>query len=116
MATIATFFSEFIVVLLDDSKATRRIRPVTDYRDFEEPGDELNDWEYPDEEDDEPSETRPCPHCSAEIYEDAELCPVCGQFIVSGGSNPWLGRSAWWILLGLLGVGAVLWVLLAGRL
>ncbi len=88
---------------------------MTDDYPFEEPDDELNDWEYPDEdEDDRESETRPCPNCGADIYEDSEQCPVCGQYIVSGGRNIWAGRSAWWVLLGLLGSGAVLWVLLAG--
>lgn len=90
---------------------------MTEYRDFEEPDDELNDWEYPDEDDmDEESETLPCPNCGTDVYEDAEQCPVCGQYIMSGGGNLWEGRSAWWVLLGLLGVGAVLWVLLAGVL
>lgn len=90
---------------------------MTDYRAFEEPGDELNDWEYPDEEDDdEVSETRPCPNCGADVYEDAEQCPVCGQYITADARNLWAGRSAWWVLLGLLGLGAVLWVLLTGGL
>ncbi len=87
---------------------------MTDYRDFEPPGDELNDWEYPDEDEDDQSETYPCPDCGADVYEDAEQCPVCGQYIIPGGRNLWAGRSAWWVLLGLLGVGAVLWVLLIG--
>ncbi len=88
---------------------------MTDYRAFEQPDDELNDWEYPDEdENDELSETCPCPNCGAEIYEDTDQCPVCGQYITPGGQNLWANRSAWWVLLGLLGIGAVLWVLLAG--
>ncbi len=88
---------------------------MTDYRAFEQPDDELNDWEYPDEDDhDDLSETCPCPNCGADVYEDAEQCPVCGQYITPGGRNLWSGRSSWWVLLGLLGVGAVLWVLLIG--
>ncbi len=90
---------------------------MTDYRAFEEPDEELNDWEYPDEDDeDTQSDTRPCPNCGADVYEDAEQCPVCGQYITSGSRSLWARRSAWWILLGLLGMGAVLWVLLAGGL
>lgn len=91
---------------------------MTDYRDFEEPGDELNDWEYPDEdESDGESETNPCPHCGADIYEDAVRCPICGQYVTPGArKNLWASRSAWWVLLGLLGTGAVLWVLLTGGL
>jgi hypothetical protein len=89
---------------------------VTDYSAFEQPDDELNDWEYPDEgeEDNGVSETCPCSECGAEVYEDTVRCPVCGQFISPGARNLWSGRSAWWVLLGLLGIGAVLWVLLVG--
>ena len=88
---------------------------MTDYRAFEHPDDELNDWEYPDEDEmDGLSDTYPCPNCDAEVYEDAVQCPACGQYITPGSGNFWAGRSAWWVLLGLLGVGAVLWVLLAG--
>ena len=90
---------------------------MTDHRAFEEPDDELNDWEYPDEDDgDDLSETRPCRYCGADVYEDAEQCPVCGQYLPADARNLWTGRSAWWILLGLLGMGALLWVLLAGAL
>ncbi len=82
---------------------------------FEQPGDELEDHEYPDEYDDDgDSETYPCPECGAEVYEDAEMCPSCGQFITPGARRQWTGRSTWWLLLGLLGIGAVLWVLVFG--
>ncbi len=88
---------------------------MTDYRAFEQPDEELNDWEYPDEDEmDDESETVPCPHCGADVYEDAVECPVCGQYITPGSRDLWVGRSAWWVLLGLLGIGAVLWVLLTG--
>lgn len=90
---------------------------MTDNRAFEEPDDQLHDWEYPEEDEgDEVSETIPCPNCGADVYEDAEQCPVCGEFILPGAGRLWAGRSAWWVLLGLLGTGAVLWVLLTGGL
>lgn len=90
---------------------------MTDYQAFESPDDELNDWEYPDEDnqDDEP-ETIPCPNCGVDVYEDAVQCPVCGEYITPEVGHLWAGRSAWWVLLGLLGVGAVVWVLLLGGL
>jgi hypothetical protein len=71
---------------------------------FEEPGDELEETEYPEsaEYDDDQTETAPCPNCGAEIYEDAVACPVCGTYVTTG-SSIWTGRPAWWILLGLLG-------------
>jgi hypothetical protein len=84
--------------------------------DFEKLGDELRDDEYPDADsdeadwDDESSETVSCAQCGAEIYEDAFQCPACGAH-VSGdsGANPvWTGRPGWWIVLGLLGILAVI--------
>lgn len=91
---------------------------MTDYQTFDSSDDELNDWEYPDEDDydDDESDTIPCPNCGADVYEDAVQCPVCGQYVTSDSTNLWAGRSAWWILLALLGVGAVIWVLLLGGL
>jgi len=83
---------------------------------FEEPGDELRDEEYPDADsdhddpDDGLSETVSCPQCGAEIYEDAVQCPVCGGYVTEGvGENRvWSGRPGWWIVLGLLGSVAVI--------
>ena len=79
---------------------------------FEEAGDELRDDEYPDEDqlDDDATETLACPHCGAEVYEDAEYCPVCDNYITPDAN----ARSAWplwWILLGLAGVVAAAMVL-----
>ena len=70
---------------------------------FERPGDELEDDEYPDEDDleDEFSETLPCPQCGTEIYEDAVRCPMCGTY-VTFERRPWSGRPPWWMILGLL--------------
>lgn len=87
--------------------------------DFDEPSDELQDWEYPDEPDDDEydddsSETVPCPTCGSDVYEDADRCPVCGEYITAR-ANPWQGRSLAWILLAALGVGATILALtLAG--
>jgi len=39
-----------------------------------------------------------------------DRCPYCGQDVVPA-TNPWLGRPLWWIVLGLLGTAAVIWVL-----
>jgi len=79
---------------------------------FEQPDDELRDDEYPDEDesDDEATATVACPHCGAQVYEDAEYCPVCDSYITPGG-NAISGRPLWWILLGLAGIIATLVVL-----
>ncbi|QDU39295.1 hypothetical protein Mal4_36340 [Maioricimonas rarisocia] len=70
-----------------------------------------DDWDdIPDDDDDE-SITLPCPACGADVYEDADVCPVCGEFIIRS-SRVWDGQPAWWIGLGLLGIAAVVLVLL----
>ena len=82
---------------------------------FEETGDELRDSEFSDDDpcddcddsDDELTETAPCPRCGAEMYEDAVQCPACGSY-VTHTTNVWSGRPAWWIVLGLLGILAVI--------
>lgn len=86
---------------------------MDDDLEFDRPGHELGDDEYPeypDEEDldDETSETLPCPECGAEVYEDAPRCPACGAYITPG-SRSRSGPHAWWIVLGL--VAAILAVL-----
>lgn len=79
----------------------------------EEDDKPLEDYEYPDEFDDGDDYTRPCPHCGAEIYDDADYCPVCNQYILST-TSPWHGRSATWLILGLVGaIAAVMMLLLA---
>ncbi|MBN2473078.1 MAG: zinc-ribbon domain-containing protein [Pirellulales bacterium] len=82
---------------------------------FEPSDDGLRDSEFPDDEfDDEISETVPCPQCGADVYEDAVQCPACGTYITHE-ANVWSGRPAWWIVLGLLGILAVI-LTLAGAL
>jgi len=71
-----------------------------------------NDYdEYRDDDldqyDDDFSETLPCPNCGKEIYEDAERCPYCGEYVVFTNSQ-WVGRPLWWILLGILGILATI--------
>ena len=72
---------------------------------FEEPGDELLDDEFPEEDefDDDLSDTVPCSQCGAEVYEDAVRCPTCGTYITHD-ANHWSGRPWWWIILALLGI------------
>ncbi|HEX8202018.1 MAG TPA: zinc-ribbon domain-containing protein [Isosphaeraceae bacterium] len=70
-----------------------------------------DDWTLEDDSDS--SDVVPCPECGAEVYEDAEQCPACGQYIILS-TSPWRGRPLWWILLGLAGFAAVLWLSLPG--
>ena len=69
------------------------------------------DGEEFDEEDDETLVVS-CPKCGADVYEDAEQCPVCGDYIVYE-TRVWSGKPLWWILLGLIGIVAVV-VILSG--
>lgn len=71
-----------------------------------------DDWDVDDdlgEIEDGDSITITCPSCGADLYEDADRCPACGDY-VTYSTNPWTGKPTWWILLGLAGIGAVLWV------
>jgi predicted RNA-binding Zn-ribbon protein involved in translation (DUF1610 family) len=73
-------------------------------RDVDDDDDEWDD--DPDDDD----ETMPCPHCGEAVFDDAERCPECGQYLSredAPRSKPWwvvlgvvacLGMMAWWIL------------------
>ncbi len=71
------------------------------------------EWDDAYDDDDGESYVVPCPNCGTEVYEDAEQCPSCGEYIVPGGANPLTGWSPWWVLLGFLGVVATI-IALAG--
>lgn len=66
--------------------------------------DDFDDW--PEDADDE-TQVVTCPACGAEVYEDAEQCPVCGEWITSS-THPFAGRGLWFIGLGLLGILATI--------
>ncbi|MDZ7618994.1 MAG: zinc ribbon domain-containing protein [Patescibacteria group bacterium] len=99
---------------------------MSDYLQFESPDDELRDNELPDNElsdeelrdedypDHEDSDTATCPHCGAEVYEDAVQCPVCGNYITFS-SGPLTGWPTGLLLLGLAGLVAAI-LALAGLL
>lgn len=57
------------------------------------------------------AEMIPCPSCGSAGCEDAEHCPVCGDNTVRS-THAWHGRPWWWVLLGLAGVTAVLWLMM----
>ncbi len=75
--------------------------------DFDDLSRPLRDEEYPDEDTmDEHSFEQQCPECGQWIYDDVDVCPHCGMFIVAD-TRPLAGRPLWWLLLGLLGIVAV---------
>jgi hypothetical protein len=67
-----------------------------------------DDVDYYD--DDGVGEVVACPSCGVEVYEDAEQCPSCGDYIVHTAvvGHAWKDRPLWWIALGLLGIVAVI--------
>lgn len=66
-----------------------------------------------DEWDDDETETIRCSNCGEDVYEDAVVCPSCNEY-VSHRSSVFTGRPIWFILLGLAGVIAVVWMLTTG--
>jgi predicted nucleic acid-binding Zn ribbon protein len=73
------------------------------YESDEDLDDEYADVNY----DDEDNVTINCPYCAAEIYEDAEQCPHCGQYI-SDEDAPREGKPAWLIVVILLCIAMML--------
>lgn len=76
--------------------------------------DELEDWEYPDpdEVDESESDTVACTACGAEIFEDAVRCPDCGHYLSAPRHTAWEGRPVWFVVLAVLGIAAVIYVLI----
>lgn len=66
-----------------------------------------NDWT---DDSDAESDTVECPSCGRDVYEDAFACPHCDEYITHGASA-WNGKPAWWAILGLLGIIAVIFAL-----
>jgi len=55
--------------------------------DEDEDDDDLHDPDPSDMDDEDDADgdaevdTHPCPHCGADVYEESQQCPVCGQYI-----------------------------------
>jgi predicted RNA-binding Zn-ribbon protein involved in translation (DUF1610 family) len=66
---------------------------------WQDDDDELNEAEDPDESDQDSGEesgTLPCPNCGEDVWEEAERCPHCGEYITPGiGSD----RKPWWVIV-----------------
>lgn len=87
----------------------RRVAVEDDWEDDDpDDGDGESDWQPDDLDED---VTLPCPHCEAPIYEGAEQCPNCGQYISEEDAPP--TRKPWWLIIGfVLGLSvACLWAL-----
>ena len=64
--------------------------------------DDLEDVEWPEPEEtgelDSESDLMPCPFCRKSVYDDAEQCPHCGNYMFS--DEPESYRKPWWLLVG----------------
>ena len=69
--------------------------------------DEDSDWEVDQVNDGD--DTIPCPHCRKEIYDGAEQCPYCGQYI-SAEDSPLEARPLWIVIAAVLCLAlAIFW-------
>jgi hypothetical protein len=88
------------------------LRPFDDDFDHEVfDDDDVDDDDLDDESlDDDTFDTVPCPACGSDVFEDAERCPICGEYITRE-TSAWSGRPWWWIVLGAVGVVALVYSL-----
>jgi predicted nucleic acid-binding Zn ribbon protein len=64
-----------------------------------------------DDDGDDASETCPCPYCRAPVYEDAERCPRCGNYLSSEEQPE--RQPRWFVVAALLCLAVALsWVFL----
>ena len=77
--------------------------------DFED-DDIDDDWEAPEPDDDE-LELLPCPACGKLIYEEADACPYCGEY-VTHSTSAFAGKPIWYVALAIIGVVAVIAMIL----
>ena len=73
----------------------------------------MHDEDWSDGEDDS-TPVISCPNCRADVYEEADVCPACGEFLLDA-SRPLEKKPFWYVVLGLFGVLAVV-VLFSGLL
>lgn len=74
----------------------------------------LADWEDPDGEGEDALDetpTRECPKCGCDVYDDAEQCPLCGEYFTREQLGPsafpvWVRATA---LVVLAALAAALW-------
>ena len=52
------------------------------------------DEDYENDWDDDQTYTVACPNCGHDVYEDAEKCPHCGEYIVAT-AGPFASKPVW---------------------
>lgn len=72
--------------------------------------DDVDSDDYADDSD-ESAETVACSSCGRDVYEEATMCPYCGEFL-SASTSAWDDRPSWWSTIGFVGIIAVILALL----
>ena len=70
--------------------------------------DDDQEWqaEFEEFQDDHP-EVLPCPSCGAEVYEETQRCPHCGEWIMPLATSA-RRKSRWWIIAAVLALIAIM--------
>ena len=94
--------------------------PASVHDDYEDDAYDANeddgndDIESPDPSDRDPDDaedegaTVDCPHCGQEIYESAEQCPQCRQYLSTEDAPPRTSHPAWVLITTLLLLAAMI--------
>lgn len=83
-------------------------RPAPD-DDEDDEDDDYGDGYGTDDGDDD-AETVPCPHCGAEVYENAERCPRCEKYLSAEDRPPTRPSGFMAVLMLLALLAAAIWV------
>jgi hypothetical protein len=88
-------------------------RPATDDEDSDEESWDEAGWDEDfDDEDDDDRNTVPCPYCRQPVYEDAEYCANCDEYISLEDAPP-ERKPAWVVAVVLLLLSSMLfWIVL----
>lgn len=73
--------------------------------------DDSESEDYPGSDSDDEVETLPCPNCGAAVYDESPQCPSCGDYITYS-TSALSDKPRWYIVLGVLGVAAVILIML----
>lgn len=81
------------------------------HADDEDDADDSGEYGAYDDDGDDDAETVPCPHCGADVYEDAEQCPRCGKYLSAEDRPPSRPRGWVGVVMVLALLAAIIWVL-----
>lgn len=95
----------------DDDPADAPYTGDAAYDDFADDPDAPQAMDLVEGEDETDTPTSECPHCEAEVYEDTEHCPSCGEWLTRQelADNP---SPPWAMVIAVLAIVALLlWLL-----